>query len=58
MERLGDGPGDPVDVEHESSLCLVTGMVMPVVSASWKASEPIAQLGTWPVMATSGTESM
>ena len=41
-----------------SSLCLVTGMVMPVVSHSWKASEPIAQLGTWPVMATSGTESM
>jgi hypothetical protein len=41
-----------------SSLCLVTGMVMPVVSHSWKASEPIAQLGTWPVIATRGTESI
>ena len=41
-----------------SSLCLVTGMVIPVVSHSWKASEPIAELGTCPVMATRGTESM
>ena len=31
---------------------------MPVMSASWKASVPIVPLGTWPVMATSGTESM
>ena len=41
-----------------SSLCLVTGMVMPVMSASWKASVPMLALGTWPVMATTGTESM
>ena len=34
------------------------GMVMPRMSASWKASVPIAALGTWPVIATIGTESM
>ena len=39
-------------------LCLVIGIVMPRMSASWKASVPIAPLGTWPVMATTGTESM
>ena len=31
---------------------------MPVTSASWKASLPIIELGTWPVMTTMGTESM
>ena len=31
---------------------------MPTMSASWKASVPMAALGTCPVMATSGTESM
>ena len=39
-------------------LCLVTGIVMPRMSASWKASVPIAELATWPVTATIGTESM
>ncbi|CAB4958651.1 unannotated protein [freshwater metagenome] len=34
------------------------GMVMPRMSASWKASVPMAALGTCPVMATMGTESM
>ena len=34
------------------------GIVMPRMSASWKASVPIAALGTWPVIATIGTESM
>ena len=33
------------------------GIVMPRMSASWKASVPIAALGTWPVTATMGTES-
>src|SRR5215470_13284735 len=33
-------------------------MVMPVMSASWKASVPIMLLGTLAVIATSGTESM
>ncbi len=28
------------------SLCLVTGMVMPVMSASWKASPPTALVAT------------
>ena len=37
---------------------MVTGIVMPRMSASWKASVPIAWLGTWPVIATIGTESM
>jgi hypothetical protein len=31
---------------------------MPVISASWKASLPIMVEGTWPVMQTSGMESM
>ncbi len=41
-----------------SSLCLVIGSVMPVMSASWNASVPIRLVPTWPVMATIGTESM
>jgi hypothetical protein len=39
-------------------LCFVIGTVMPAMSASWKASVPIAPLGTWPVMATMPMESM
>src|SRR5918997_63622 len=39
-------------------LCLVIGIVMPRMSASWNASVPIEPLGTWPVIATTGTESM
>ena len=39
-------------------LCLVIGIVMPRMSASWKASVPMAPLATWPVIATIGTESM
>jgi hypothetical protein len=31
---------------------------MPWMSASWKASVPMAGRATWPVMATIGTESM
>ena len=31
---------------------------MPTVSHSWKASRPIACVGTWPVRTTSGIESM
>jgi hypothetical protein len=41
-----------------SQLCLVTDMVMPVVSHSWKASLPMADDGTCPVTTTMGTESM
>ncbi len=41
-----------------SSLCLVTGCVMPTVSASWKASVPMKPAATWPVMHTMGIESM
>ena len=31
---------------------------MPVMSVSWKASEPMAGLPTWPVTMTMGTESI
>ncbi|MNT25121.1 hypothetical protein D3C72_1606260 [compost metagenome] len=41
-----------------SQLCLVHGRVMPTVSHSWKASEPISDVGTWPEMQTSGTLSI
>ena len=41
-----------------STLCLVAERVMPTVSHSWKASEPIRWVGTWPVIATSGMESI
>ena len=66
------GPGRPVPARWKASamvrgmsstcctrkLCLVIGIVMPTMSASWKASVPIAALGTCPVMATMGTLSM
>lgn len=66
------GPGRPVEAMWKASamvcgmssalvtrkLCLVIGIVMPQMSASWKASVPIALEATWPVIATSGTESM
>ena len=39
-------------------LCFVTGIVMPVMSASWNASLPTTGVGTWPVIATMGTESI
>ena len=41
-----------------NQLCFVIGIVMPTVSHSWNASVPITAYGTWPVMTTSGTESM
>jgi len=66
------GPGRPVPAMWNAAataagisagsvtrkLCLVIGIVMPRMSASWNASVPMAALGTWPVMATIGTESM
>ncbi len=38
--------------------CLVMGIVMPTMSASWKASVPMRFENTWPVIARIGTESM
>ena len=35
---------------------MVQWRVMPTVSHSWNASEPIRWVGTWPVMQTSGIE--
>ncbi|GAA3420986.1 hypothetical protein GCM10018952_66120 [Streptosporangium vulgare] len=66
------GPGRPVEAMWNAStivlgmssglvirkLCFVIGMVIPEMSASWKASVPMALLATWPVIATIGTESM
>ena len=37
---------------------MVIGTVIPAMSASWKASVPIAPRGTCPVIATIPTESM
>ena len=39
-------------------LCLTIGIVMPIVSASWKPSVPSRSVRTWPVMNTVGTESI
>src|SRR6478736_4352473 len=58
------GPGRPVEAMWKASarvrgmsagsvtrkLCLVIGIVMPRMSASWKASVPIAALGTGPLL--------
>ena len=38
--------------------CLTTGIVIPIVSASWKPSVPSSSVRTWPVMNTTGTESI
>jgi hypothetical protein len=38
--------------------CFTIGVVTPVMSHSWKASVPIRWLRTWPVMHTSGVESI
>ena len=35
----------------------MTGIVMPITSASWKPSVPMRSVLTWPVMNTVGTES-
>ena len=37
---------------------MTTGIVMPVMSHSWKASVPIRVVRTWPVMQTRGVESI
>ncbi len=66
------GPGRPVEAMWKAAwtysgifrgsctmrLCLTTGIVMPLTSASWKPSVPISSVRTWPVTKTVGTESM
>ena len=66
------GPGRPVRAMWNASCttrgisagcwmtneCLTIGIVMPNVSASWKPSVPSSSVRTWPVKATSGTESI
>jgi len=39
-------------------LCLTIGIVIPIVSASWKPSVPSRSVRTWPVRNTTGTESI
>ena len=39
-------------------VCLTAGIVMPIVSASWKPSVPSRSVRTWPVRNTAGTESI
>ena len=41
-----------------SQECLTIGIVIPVMSHSWNASVPIKVDRTWPVMQTSGVESI
>ena len=38
--------------------CLTIGIVMPLISASWKPSVPISSVRTWPVRKTVGTLSI
>ena len=57
IERLVQHLRQIVD-RRTSQLCLVQGRVMPTVSHSWNASLPIRCVGTWPVMQTSGIESI
>ena len=49
---------DSLSVSFTSQFILVQGRVMPTVSASWNASEPIMKVGTCPVSTTSGIESI
>jgi hypothetical protein len=49
---------DRRSVSFTSQFILVQGRVMPTVSASWNASEPIMKVGTWPVRTTIGIESI
>ena len=44
-------------IRFTKKLCLVIGMVLSVMSTSWKLSRPIREFGTFPVMATIGMES-
>ena len=66
------GPGRPVRATWNAALiacgisstswmsqeCFTIGIVTPTMSHSWKASVPIRCVRTWPVMQTSGVESI
>ncbi len=68
---ISTGPGRPERATWNASLnaagssdasltsqeCFTIGIVIPWMSASWKASVPIRCVGTWPVMHTIGVES-
>jgi DNA helicase HerA-like ATPase len=57
VEGLVQDLGEIRDVADQP-VVLGAGRVMPTVSHSWNASEPIRCVGTWPVMQTSGIESI
>ena len=50
-----EGRSRPSWTSHE---CLTIGIVIPVMSHSWNPSVPISVERTWPVMQTSGVESI
>ena len=66
------GPGRPLRATWKASCstrgissgcwiiheCFTAGIVMPMMSASWKPSVPSSSVRTWPVMKTTGTESI
>ena len=56
MEGRLDGFGNVLGALDEE-VCLVTGIVMPRISASWKPSVPMSAELICPVIATIGTES-
>ena len=69
---ISTGPGRPLaamanasrtaaatsDARDTRKLCFVIGRVMPVMSVSWNASDPMRLLPTCPVMQTIGDESI
>jgi len=57
VKRLGKRPRDIVAIADQD-VVLGDGIVIPVMSASWKASVPIRPRPTCPVIATTGMESI
>ena len=57
VEGLLHDPRELVHV-HDEVRVLHDGSVIPKKSVSWKAILPMNSFFTWPVIATSGTESM
>lgn len=57
LEGGADGVGQLLD-RRTRKLCLVTGIVTEVMSTSWKESSPSWAVVTFPVIATTGEESI
>ena len=58
VERLADDRAEIVAVLHQEVVLRCTDRVIPTLSASWNASLPMRCVGTWPVNATIGIESI